>query len=135
MSEISAGAVTYTVQNGKILYLLIKDFHGNYGFPKGHLENGETLLDAAIREIKEEAGIDIVLDPSFREDLEYVMPNGILKTSVYFLGSYEGQTPVRQIEEVEEILLLPYEEALDVVTFDNMKDVLKHADRYLRESL
>ena len=49
MSEISAGAVTYTVQNGKILYLLIKDFHGNYGFPKEHLEDGETLFQAAVR--------------------------------------------------------------------------------------
>ena len=135
MSEISAGAVTYTVQNGKILYLLIKDFHGNYGFPKGHLEDGETLFQAAVREIREEAGIDIALDPSFREDLEYVMPNGIFKTSVYFLGSYEGQTPVRQPEEVEEILLLPFEEALKDLTFDNMKDVLKHAEEYLRESL
>jgi hypothetical protein len=75
------------------------------------------------------------LDPSFREDLEYVMPNGILKTSVYFLGFYADQTPVRQPEEVEEILLLPFEEALEVLTFDNMKDVLKHAEEYLKESL
>ena len=132
MSEISAGAITYTKQNDTILYLLIKDFHGNFGFPKGHLENEETLFEAAVREIKEEAGIDITLDPSFREDLEYTMPNGILKTSVYFLGFYEDPTPVKQPEEVDEIRLLPYKEAMDILTFDNMKEVLSKADAYLK---
>ena len=132
MSEISAGAITYTKQNDTILYLVIKDFHGNYGFPKGHLENEETLLEAAVREIKEETGIDIKLDPGFREDLKYVMPNGILKTSVYFLGYYRDQTPVKQPEEVNEIRLLPYEEAMDILSFDNMKEVLAKANACLQ---
>ena len=119
MSEISAGAIVYTKENNEIRYLLIRDFHGNWGFPKGHLENDETLKEAAVREIREEAGIDILLDTSFREDLSYVMPNGIDKTSVYFLGSFEHQDPSPQPEEVQEIRLLPYEEAMDLITFDN----------------
>ena len=35
MSEISAGAITYTMKDHVPFYLLIKDFHGNYGFAKG----------------------------------------------------------------------------------------------------
>ena len=60
------------------------------------------------------------------------MPNGILKTSVYFLGFYEDQTPVKQPEEVDEIRLLQYKEAMDILTFDNMKEVLAKADAYLK---
>lgn len=133
MAEISAGAITYTVKGDEILYLLIRDFHGNWGFPKGHLEEGESEEEAAVREISEEAGIAIRLDNSFKEELRYVMPNGILKISIYFLGEYENQIPVRQAEEVDEIRLLPYDEAMDLLTFDNMKEVLSKAQEYLKE--
>ena len=87
MSEISAGAITYTMKDHVPFYLLIKDFHGNYGFAKGHLEKGETETQAAIREIK---------------------------------------------EEVDEICLLSYEEAMNLLSFDNMKGVLVKADQYLK---
>ena len=60
------------------------------------------------------------------------MPNGILKTSVYFLGYFKDQTPVKQPEEVDEICLLPYEEAMNLLSFDNMKGVLVKADQYLK---
>ena len=133
MAEISAGAITYTVKDEEVLYLLIRDFHGNWGFPKGHLEEGESEEEAAVREISEEAGIAIQLDSSFKEELRYVMPNGILKISIYFLGEYEDQTPIRQPEEVDEIRLLPYDEAVDLLTFDNMKEVLSKAQEYLKE--
>lgn len=133
MTEISAGAITYTRQNKENLYLLIRDFHGNWGFPKGHLEEGESEEEAAVREILEEAGISIRLDSSFREELRYVMPNGIPKISIYFLGEYENQTPTRQPEEVDEIRLLPYEESMGLLTFDNMKEVLEKADEYLKD--
>ena len=76
--EISAGAIVYTKIDNEIRYLLIKDFHGNYGFPKGHLEKKETEAEAAIREIKEEVGIDIVLDTDFKEELNYIMPLGMM---------------------------------------------------------
>ena len=133
--QVSAGAIIYTLKENNILYLLIKDFHGNYGFPKGHLENNETEVQAAIREIKEEVGLVVNIDTKFREELNYIMPDGKEKKSIYFLSEYENQIPFRQPEEVEEILLLPYEEALDIITFDNMKEVLIKADKYIKNAL
>ena len=85
MNEISAGAILYTEKQNEILYLVIRDNHGN------------------------------------------------AKCSVYFVAAYQDQTPVAQEGEVEEICLLPFEEALAVLTFDNMKEVLIAADRYLEE--
>lgn len=131
MEEISAGAIVYTKIDNKIKYLISKDFHSNWGFPKGHLENNETLIEAAIREIKEEVGVDVVLDTSFKEVLEYTMPNGINKKAVYFLAYFENQTPKKQLEEVQEIKILDYEEALNLLTFDNMKQALINANRIL----
>lgn len=131
MEEISAGAIVYTKIDNKIKYLISKDFHNNWGFPKGHLENNETKQEAAIREIKEEVGVDVILDTSFEETLEYVMPNGIKKKSIYFIAYFENQIPTRQLEEVQEIKILEYEEALNLLTFDNMKQVLINANRIL----
>ena len=59
------------------------------------------------------------------------MPNGIEKRVYYYLAYYENQEPVLQEEEVEEVVLLPYEEALNTLTFDNMKEFLTKADNYL----
>lgn len=128
MEEISAGAIVYTVIDNKINYLLIKDFHNNWGFPKGHLEENETIQMAALREIKEEVGLDVELNTDFKEELNYVMPNGINKKSIYFIAYYVNQTPTKQLEEVQDIKILPYEQALALLTFDNMKKVLEKAN-------
>jgi len=130
--EISAGAIIYTIRDNRIFYLLQKDFHGNFGFAKGHLEEGETELEAAKREIKEEVGLDVEIDTDFCEITDYVMPNGIAKRAYYYLAYYEDQEPVLQEEEVEDVVLLPYDEALNRLTFDNMKEILAKADTCIK---
>ena len=55
--EYSAGAVVFKRERGKLKYLLIKSFTGVFGFPKGHIEAGETEQEAAVREVFEETGI------------------------------------------------------------------------------
>ena len=73
------------------------------------------------------------MDTEFREDLNYIMPNGIEKQAVYFIAEFSDQDYRKQEEEVDEIILLPYEEAYETISFGNMKEVLAKADRYIRE--
>lgn len=131
MKEYSAGAIIYTIINGAVYYLLIKDTNDNWGFPKGHLENNETLIQAAIREIKEEVGLDVVIDTQFIDELIYPLSNGNEKHSIYFMAYYENQKAIKQVEEVLEIKILNYNEALQLLTFDNMKQSLIKANSYL----
>ena len=66
--EKSCGAVIFykSRQNTKIL--LVKNSNGRYwSFPKGHIEDGENEHQTAIREIKEETGLDVVIEKGFRE--------------------------------------------------------------------
>ena len=64
--EKSCGAVVFTRIDHDIRYLLIKNLSGIYGFPKGHVEPGETDVETALREVFEDVGITVQLLPGFR---------------------------------------------------------------------
>ena len=83
--EKSCGAIVYRMVNEKPQILLIKHKNGgHWSFPKGHIELNETEQETALREIKEETGIDVVLDPSFRETVHYSPKKDTNKEVVYF---------------------------------------------------
>lgn len=127
--EKSAGAVLYTQIEGQIKYLLIKQESGDIGFPKGHIEFGETEQQAALREIFEETSISAELSGDFRRETSYTMTNGKHKLCVYFTAEFHNQTPRHNDGfENNEYLLLPYSEAFEVLTFQNMKDILCEAN-------
>lgn len=73
--EKSAGAIIfYKDPDGKIEYLLIQNSRGtqNYGFPKGLIEKGEGLVEAALREATEEVGLkNLTLIEGFKETARY----------------------------------------------------------------
>jgi len=58
---ISCGAVVYKKNNGKTYILLVKQANNSvgWGIPKGHKESGESYVQTAKREVKEETGLDI----------------------------------------------------------------------------
>lgn len=58
--------------------------HGEWGFPKGHQEPGEGLLQTALRECAEECGIALLAVDSDPIELHYQVPDGRRKTAVYF---------------------------------------------------
>ena len=65
--EKSCGAIVYRKSHGNTEILLIKHINsGHWSFPKGHMENGETEIETAIREIKEETSVNVMIDPTFR---------------------------------------------------------------------
>lgn len=127
--EKSAGAVLYTQIDGQIKYLLIKQENGDIGFPKGHIEFGESEQQAALREILEETSISAGLVGDFRCETCYTMPNGKHKLCVYFTAEFHDQTPRHNDGfENNEYLLLSYSEAIEMLTFQNMKDILSDAN-------
>lgn len=91
--EKSCGAVVFTRINNEIKYLLIRNLSGIYGFPKGHVEKGETEEETALREIFEEVGLLVKLIPGFRSYDEYPIleKKNTIKQIIYFLGEYTEQ--------------------------------------------
>ena len=60
--EKSCGFVVYKKIDNINYYLLIKSLNGDVGFPKGHMELGETEIQTAIRELKDEMGRYLLQD-------------------------------------------------------------------------
>jgi len=83
----STGGVIYRIQNGKAVILLIRHLDYNDWFlPKGHTEPGETVEQAALREIEEETGLTELEVVEFLGNFERVAHGAQeLKTEHYFL--------------------------------------------------
>ena len=135
--EYSAGAVVYTLIDGEVKYLIIRSTEGIYGFPKGHLENGENNEAAAKREILEETGIDATLITEFSYATSYPLPKkpGVTKRVTYFAAEYRDQTPKPQESELSDISLLSYTEAYAVIQHPNMRELLSMANCFIVDRL
>ena len=134
--EKSCGFVPYTERGGERRYLVIQSINGDFGFPKGHTENGESEHETAIRELKEEVGIEAEIIPDFRRQIEYPLRSkkGVIKQSVYFLGKCKTTRVVPEKSEVKSAVFLPFSDAVRLLSYDDIKNILWEADAYL-ESL
>ena len=133
----SCGAVVFTHIKGQIHYVIIRAHNGEYGFPKGHTEQGETEQQTAMREIAEEVGLYPVLINGFRKEIQYSFPNkpNLTKVSVYYLAEFSDQSITVQPEEVSCACLLPFDEAYQLLSFPETRSVLEQADRFLNSPI
>lgn len=134
IAETSCGAVLYLMENGEPKYVLVKS--ALYGFPKGHVEEGETEEQTALREIREETGVRAVLDTSFRRELVYKLPRkaGYKRVVLFLAECREGSRP-RPSHEIKTVAAVPFDEALALLKRQSLREVLTDADFYIRSVL
>jgi 8-oxo-dGTP pyrophosphatase MutT (NUDIX family) len=134
----SAGVVVFKeIPNGKRKYLILHYPSGHWDYAKGHLEEGETSKEAAIRELEEETAIndvhiyDGLLVPMYYE----YTGHGFLhkKTVDYYAGETKfEENQVKISHEHQGFGWYTYREALDRLTFDNAKDILTAVEAFMR---
>ena len=105
------------------------EYRGNLGWswPKGWIDPGENLEQAAIREVREEGGVEAkvvkklpALKVFFKHDGELVM-----KFITYFVMEYVGDVPEGFGEETAEVKWVTREEALQLLVHKNERELLK----------
>lgn len=133
IQEKSCGAVVFTRRNGEMMFVIVQEGSGAYGFPKGHMEGSETEMQTAAREIQEETGLRPVFLPGFRETDEYdpAEKPGTHKHVVYYLAEYGDEALVPRQGEIRNILLLPYPEAMERFQHQGTRRVLAAAYVFL----
>ena len=113
------------IENNKVLLVYEKN-RNFWGFPKGHMEKGENEIETALREVKEEVGLDVeIIDKEKRYILNYIIRDEIDKTTVLYLAIPKNKEIVMQESEIEKVKWCDFEEALETLTFDNSKEVFK----------
>ena len=130
--EKTCGAVMYTGDGDERRYFLIKNNSGHIGFPKGHIEYGESERETALREVFEECGLKAELDEHFRAEYTFHTLDNTEKTSVFFAGRFDRDAAVTiQQEEVIGDWLLSYEDAMNKLNWEQDKGILKACEEYL----
>lgn len=117
--ERASGCIVFN--NGKVL--IEESLSGFYGFPKGHIESGESEVECAYRETLEETGIHCDIDSSNRFKISYLVHEKVHKDVIYFIADSLNDDIVIQQEEVKSAFWAPIEEVRDILTFDNLKEL------------
>jgi ADP-ribose pyrophosphatase YjhB (NUDIX family) len=134
--ERSAGGVVFRRIDGATHVLLIRDPYGNWGLPKGHVEDGESLTDAALREVREETGLsDLRLEREVGTIDWFFRTEGRLvhKFCTFHLIVSERGVPVPEMAEgITECVWLPTTEAIGRVTYRNARQIVRKAVRLMK---
>lgn len=131
--EYSAGAIIYRKIEDECKFLLVQSlWHKTWGFPKGHLENDETNLQAAHREVFEETGLRPNFLTKFETSLVYPVESGQDKTVTLFLAKMdESQKPSWQPEEIVAGRWVDFSAAAGMLSRPALVRCLKEAVEYL----
>ena len=139
--DFAAGGIV--LSEDKIL--LVKNKKGDssadsvswWGYPKGHLEEGEKPSEAAVREVYEETGFDVKIvnnKPVAESRYEIERSGEILQKTVWFY-EMEVVEPFKNEpdDEIDEIALVDFESALDLLTHDEDRKILKYVFNQWKE--
>lgn len=130
--EFSAGFILFRNVGDQRVYLLL-DYGKHWDYPKGHLEEGETAWQAAVRELREETGIrQVDRVGRFEKNMHYAFYSSkkgpVHKTVTYFAGRTRTEEVVVS-DEHSGFAWLPYDEAMERLTYDNAREMLAAAHR------
>ena len=112
------------IEGNKVL--LVHQESGFWSFPKGHVEEGETEIQTAKREVKEETNLDVAITSEKKYINHYITDTEVDKTVVYFIAKKIGGEEKPQEGETIEVKWFEFKEALKTLTFDNTKEILKN---------
>ena len=132
--EHSCGFVLFRQVGKNRYYLLMHYKAGHWDFPKGHVEEGETQVQTARRELEEETGIrDVQIIPGFKFEYSYEFgkPNSKKSKMVTFMIAKTAQTRTKLSHEHVGARWVPYKRAIRMLTFDNAKKMLEAAEGHL----
>jgi 8-oxo-dGTP pyrophosphatase MutT (NUDIX family) len=129
--EFSAGGVV--VRDGECVVIVpsrrAADGSKVLALPKGHPDGDETPLDAALREVREEAGVDTRVVEKLGDVRYWYQRKGrrIQKVVAFFLLEYVGGEVADHDHEVEDARWMPLAEAAEALTYEGEREMVARA--------
>lgn len=131
--EVSAGGVVYRREDGDVEIALAsrRTRRGElaWGLPKGEIEEGETAGAAALREVREEAGLEAEIEAELGDIRYFYVWEGVRvrKAVHFFLMRATGGDVSLHDHEMEDVRWFPLEQALEKAAYRGERDVLQRA--------
>ena len=113
-------AGTILINKNKI-GLIYRDNYDDYSFPKGHLEDNESLVECAIRETNEETKREVTLlleEPIYIED--YTSSRNEECRCYYYLVKDNGHSD-NTSEDTHDLVWLDFDKVSDVLSYESLK--------------
>ncbi len=134
--EFSAGGVVFKKEDNNYKFALILDAYNKWTFPKGHIKENEDKENAALREIKEEIGVNNVKSLGYLDSIEIKVkePNKrpVPKTVYYFLiETTDDKLKITNEPEVKDAKWVNKDEAKKIVGYENALGILNAAFKKL----
>ncbi len=129
---VSAGGVIFRKVDGHVQVALIA--RGKvWGLPKGLIEQGETADETAVREVREETGLEGEIVGKIGEiNYNFFAGRRYFKTVFFYLIKNVGGSIRDHDSEVDRVEWFPVSEALRISTYANEKRILKKAEEMLK---
>jgi 8-oxo-dGTP pyrophosphatase MutT (NUDIX family) len=131
--EVSAGGVVYRRRRGRVQVALAarRTRRGDlvWGLPKGEIEPGETPEDAALREVREETGLEARIEDDLGQIRYFYVWEGvrIRKAVHFFLMRATGGHVSLHDEEMEDVRWFPLAEGVRAAGYKGERGVLQRA--------
>lgn len=128
IKEVSAGGMIYRQAQDGYYFVLVLDAYGKWTFPKGHVEDGESQEQAAVREIQEETGLHNLKIIEYLGETEVKVHKPDAKPfrkliKYYLVETAETEIKIPDTKELQDIKWYTQTEALQTLGYDNAKDI------------
>lgn len=136
--EPTSGGIVYRRnKKGKIEILLIQDAKDRWTIPKGHIEEGETAQETAIREIGEEAGLHDIEPICWLGKIHFryrrLNTLVLMTTQIYLMKVKTTGNEIKKEEWMNGIKWFDFHEALDVIEYEDIGKLMLLAMKRIRE--
>jgi 8-oxo-dGTP pyrophosphatase MutT (NUDIX family) len=131
--EFSAGGVVLRRMQGRPFVVVVKPREGVLALPKGHPDGGESMAEAARREVREEAGVEAELVEKLGDIRYWYTLKGerVMKVVSFFLFRYVSGSVEDHDDEVLEAKWVPLDEAPSLLAYRGERQMVETALKHL----
>jgi len=136
IEESLAGAVIYRIEENNFFFLFVHDIFGYWTLSKGHLNESEKPENGAVREVKEETGVNIKIEKEIGTN-EYIASDPekgkIKKKVIYFLASTKDKDiELKESGGLDRAKWFKMEELGDLKMYDDIRPIIAKAIKVLK---
>ena len=134
MKVIKAGCILVDTKNKKI-GLIYRSNRNDYSFPKGHKENGESLVECAVRETAEETKRDCILCSNEPIAIEHYFDSKNDEVDNYYFLAIDNGKSDNDSTDTHDLIWTSFDDVEDILTYESLKETWRKVKNKVKELL